>query len=407
MSYCQYSVNQEDCCIRKSQRSSFMGVAEIFRAHTLRVSKFTRPRFSKRNLLCCSASALGKVPFSITSFSRWIIYAFLICSVISIVFFGKNLSAADKKNVAEAPLGSEVYRDTAVTYRNIVTARSFSKSADLTYNPYYAMQLDIAGAFRPGRYTLLLLDCFLSRELTNSDVTTKKGEIEAADIFLHTALRNLREIPLLGIQWTPSFRIYVPSSLVSQARTMIFGLRAQLAMSKQFKVMRGLTLYYTFWIQKDFHEYTTASIESPLISTSSGATRSEDSFFNTGLRNVSFALSNYLGLDLYLKRNLGIKLGFAFRHAFLYSIDSNDPRISYEPLPETDVRYQMLYHGEIFGHVKKMWTLALGFLTENQQLSAASTYEAPFFNRHTAIFFDIRLDIAETVNRLSSKRRKK
>ena len=118
-------------------------------------------------------------------------------------------------------------------------------------------------------------------------------------------------------------------------------------------------------------------------------------------------MSNSLGLALYVTDKVGARISCAFRHWFLYDIEQSDPRISYTPQKESDVVYQMMYQGEIFGHVGKAWVIALGFLTENDQLAKDATYEAPFFNRYTALYLDVRLDAAGLVSQLSSKRGKK
>jgi hypothetical protein len=95
------------------------------------------------------------------------------------------------------------------------------------------------------------------------------------------------------------------------------------------------------------------------------------------------------------------------RHGFLYPMESTDDRISYAPQDESNVRYQMQYEGELLTRIRKVWTFSLGFLTENNQLADNSTYQAPFFNRYTTIYFDIRLDVAEAAGARSSKRGKK
>lgn len=332
----------------------------------------------------------------------------LQCVLTVCFLFVTPVNAEQKKGLKGSPESSRaMYGETQITYRNTVSARSFNRSADLTYNPYYAMELDIALAFRASKQILLLLDTAFGREITNSDETTKRGEIRVADVFLEVVLPYLKPIPVLKVDVVPSVKLYVPTGKVSQARTLILGVRPELVLSKRLDVLSGLSISYGFWIRKDFHEYTTAATETPLIDNPMGSTRSVDSFSNTGSRNVSFAISNSLGLAVYFTEYVGVKISCAFRHGFLYDIETNDPRVSYEPQDETDVRYQMMYQGEIFGQIGKAWILALGFLTENYQLAQDSTYEAPFFNRYTALYLDVRLDLAGLVSQLSSKRGKK
>ena len=332
--------------------------------------------------------------------------AFLLAAVLPTAGLFCAAARADKKGMASPETSEAVYRETEVTYRNTVTARSFNKSADLTYNPYYAMELDAALVFWVHPKVSTTLDFTLSREITNSDETTRKGEVQLADIFWQAAVRNLNPIPAVGIEAVPSVRLYVPSSKVSKARTMMLGLRAQLQLIKRFDVLRGLAVFYSVAVRKDFHELTTAETELPLIYTP-GSTRSADSFFNTGRRNVSVTLFNRLGLALDFTKIIGVEILAEIRHGFLYDIEYEDPRISHEAQHSENVRYQMMYQGEIYGRIGKAWTLALGFLTKNDQLAGDATYEAPFFNRYTAVYLDVRLNAAGLASQLSSKRGKK
>jgi hypothetical protein len=345
-------------------------------------------------------------PYFLGTVTSKIYYPLFLIITLFILFATRSL-ASEKWKGDDVKTSTSVVRGTEIIYRNLVSARSFNKSADLTYNPYYAMELDVTLGFMPKKHTALSLNSSFLVELTDSDVTTKRNELEIADIYFNTSLVNLLTIPLVNIDVVPSLKIFVPSSKVSQARTLVMGLRPKLTFIKHMDALSGLDIMYAFWVEKDFHEYTTAMSEFPLIDTSFGSTRSSDSFYNLGKRNVSVAISNYLGLSLFFKKYLGARIGFVIRHGFLYPIDSSDPRISYQPQDETNVRYQMLYEGELLTRIKKIWTFSLGFLTENNQLAEDSTYQAPFFNRYTTIYFDIRLDIAEVGGVRSSKRGKK
>ena len=100
---------------------------------------------------------------------------------------------AEKKKKKKRKRFPAPYRESLIVYRNVVSARSFDKNADLTYNPYYAMQFDIAPTFWAGPHTYLTLDVAFSKEFTESDSvytreTTKQGEVILADIYLEAGV---------------------------------------------------------------------------------------------------------------------------------------------------------------------------------------------------------------------------
>ena len=126
----------------------------------------------------------------------------------------KSESEEGEKREFKAP-----YRDSEVVYRNVVSARSFNRNADLTYNPYYAMELELSPTFWLGEHLFSALDVSLVRELTNSDTTTKEGETVLQDIYLAFGAPKVVTIPVVKIDVSPSIRFYTPASKVSRART--------------------------------------------------------------------------------------------------------------------------------------------------------------------------------------------
>ncbi len=299
------------------------------------------------------------------------------------------------------------YRDSEVIYRNVVSARSFDRDADLTYNPYYAMELELAPVFWLHEKLYAALDVALTRELTDSDKTTKRGETVLEDVFLAFGAPRVWTAPVLKIHLIPSIRFYFPTSKVSRARTLILGIQPRLELRRRFDILRGLILSYRIAFRGNLHEATTAESEAPLVSGAVGSTRSLESFSNLGVRNDRFGISNTFSLELDIKRWLGLRIAVAIIHGFLYDLTVDDERISYEPQTATDVRYWMAYNGELYARPLRYLTVAVGFITENYQLAPDSTYEAPFFNRYTAPYLDLRLDVAALSKQLKKKRGRK
>ena len=298
------------------------------------------------------------------------------------------------------------YRDSEVLYRNVVSARSFNRRADLTYNPYYAMELELSPVFWLNQYLYSTLDVSLVREFTRADTTTKGGETVLQDIYLAFGSPGVVTIPVVNIEVTPTVRFYVPSSKVSRARTLILAIRPRIGLSRRFDVLDGLIFSYGMAFMGNLHESTTAECEAPLIDVPPGSTRSEESFTNLGVRNTRFSLSNTVSLDLGVASWIGMRLMVSIIHGFLYRL-GGDERISYEPQEPTDVRYMMAYNGEVYIRPRRFLTVALGFITENYQLAPDSTYEAPFFNRYTAPYLDLRVDVAALSKKVKKAKKKR
>jgi hypothetical protein len=297
-------------------------------------------------------------------------------------------------------------------YRNVVSARSFDRDANLTYNPYYAMVFELSPTFWAGPHTYLTLDVTFSKELTEADSlhsreTTKRGEVILEDIYLEAGVPELLKIPKVDIEFWPTMQFFVPSSKRSQARTLILGVRPGFKLTRRFEVFRGLSIAYRFWVQKNFNEATTAVTETPLVSTPVGATRSTESLSNIGVRNPSVGILNGLELKLGIVKWLGISARVSIAHQFLYELEYRDERVSYQPQTPTDVRYIVYYTGELYSRPIRALVIALGFVTENFQLTESSSYEKPFFNKYTAIFLDLRLYPAGLAAQIKSKRGRK
>lgn len=322
------------------------------------------------------------------------------------MFVGVGTAGSIRERGKQAYRIPSPFRGTLVEYRNTVSTRTFRKNADLTYNPYYAMELHAVPAYAFGPRVRLEFDLLIKREFTRSDTTTKQGELLLADAFLKTILPKLFTIPVLKIGGDLSFRFVVPTSKESKARTLLLGVRSGLLLNRRFNVFNGLTIYYSLQVQKNLHDSTTMQTEQPVITSTPGSMRSLESFSNLGNRNVSATLINGLILELRFKKKYTALLGMKIIHGFLYPIRSGDDRISYSPMPDTRIQYRMIYTGELARRVYPGIQLVLGFLTENFQLADNATYEPPFFNRYTALFFDVRVNVPNLTRRLSSRGRK-
>ena len=326
--------------------------------------------------------------------------------LLGLAIWGNECAAGPEKGAKNRIRVPSPLRESLVEYRNTVSTRSFRKRADLTYNPYYAMELHVVPAYAFGPRVRLTFDLLMKREFTRSDTTTKQGELTVEDVFLKTMLPKAFTIPGVEIRGDPSLRLVVPTSKESKARTLLLGVRPSLLLSRRFKVFNGLTINYLFEVQKNFHDSTTMQTERPVIMSTPGSIRSLESFSNLGERNVSWTLINGLVLKLRFKKVYTALIGMKMIHGFLYPLKTEDDRISHSPMPETQVRYLMVYTGELAYRLYPGIKLVLGFLTKNYQLADNATYEPPFFNRYTALFFDVRVNVPNLTRRLSLRGKK-
>ncbi len=291
------------------------------------------------------------------------------------------------------------WRGSALLYRNAASAISLDKGAELTYNPYYAMTLQVSPRWWFGKYVGLSADLDVTREITDADDTTRDGEWWLGDFQAAVSGRAPR-IPWVGIDSSASVALVAPTSKLSQASTMILGVRPGLTLSRTFPLLSGLTVAYSLQGARYFHEYTTAERELPLIPGCAGG--GCERFLNFGVRNTEYRLTNAVALAMDFFPWLGISADAAVIVDWLYAQETVDERVSFEPQEPTDQRYLMAYSVELYGKPMPSLGLALGMSTVNPQLKPDSTYQEPFVNRYTTFYFDLRFHIDGFVAQLRS-----
>lgn len=298
------------------------------------------------------------------------------------------------------------WRGSSFTYRNAVTALSFKKDADLTYNPYYEMSWAFHPMWWVGDVFNASVDFAIMRELTEADDTTYDGEPLFSDITLNLGASRFATIPVVGIDMSASLSLVGPTSKSSQARTMMFGLKPGLSLKRTFDVLSGLYIGYSFGISKYFYEATTAQNEEAAISNCAGSVGGCEEYQNTGVRNTNWGLSNGFSLGIAFIDQLSLDASFGLRHSFLYKQDEadepDDGMSEWQPGTDTNVRYMMVYGLGLTATPFRALSIGLGAETANPQLKANATYERPFFNRYTVVYLDLTLDIDGLVQQLTS-----
>ena len=296
--------------------------------------------------------------------------------------------------VAEAK--PPVYRGSQITYSNTVTALSLDRSADPTYNPAYTM----SALFRP---RLWIRDLFyvqakleVARELTQADDTTFADETVVSDLHLATATTFFEGA---GFSLGASLDLGFPTSKASRARTMVLGFTPGVSAEWEAKLLAGLSLGVGATVTKYFDRYSTSQRDAPLIPgcrAGDGANGCSE-LLSTGDRNVNVRLIESFSASLDVLEWLGFELTADLYQDVLYPQDASDPRVSLEPQEPTDTRYTLGWGVELYFEPWKALTVAIGASALNPARAPDTSLYAPFFNRYTSFYLDLRFDMAGMV----------
>jgi len=304
---------------------------------------------------------------------------------------GGSVSAEASLETEAAPKKS-VWRNTLFVYENAVSAYSFSKEAELTYNPYYAMSYRFAPRFYLYEGLSLRLDWSLEQELTNSDTTTKKHEPYWSDVLVDLVWGGLATIPKAEIAFTPKIRFTLPASKGSQARTLYVAIGPGFDFLKTFDVLGGITLQWAFRYTKHFNKYSGSVSEEPLLECP--GTQASCPYYAMGPRNPSHTFSNSFLFEIRPIDALYFDIQVAVVNNILYRTSPKTVEViggSYtveESSKNTNHSGLMQYVFELGYDVLPFMTIALGTNTYNPMLAPNSRYYAPFFNRYTNIYLD-------------------
>ena len=294
---------------------------------------------------------------------------------------------------AEAALPKKaIWRNTLFIYENAVSAYSFSKEAELTYNPYYSMSYSFMPRFYLYKGMSLRLSWSFEQELTNSDTTTKKHEVYWSDVNIDWVWGGAATIPGVDVMFTPKVRFTLPASKGSQARTLYIALGPGFDFLKIFDVLGGVTLQWAFRYTKYFNKYSGAVSEESILECP--GTQASCPYYGLGPRNPSHAFTNAFLIEVRPIEKLYLALQVAVINRLLYKNTESEVDIlggSYEVQESSkNSNHQglMQYVFEVGYDVLPFMSIGLGANTYNPMLAPNSEYYAPFFNRYTTLYLD-------------------
>ncbi len=282
------------------------------------------------------------------------------------------------------------FRGSSMVYRNAMTAVSADPSSELTYNPVYTMSLSLAPRWYLAGETYVRAGTSVSRELTDSDWTTQQGEFILGDTTLGVGNSRLWVAPVIETAFSADLGVRLPTSKVSQARTLQVAIEPRVGISRTFPVLKGLSLGYGFAMAADLHEYTTGEIESPRIP---GCVIDCERHVNTGVRNTRWRMSHTFSVGLGIFDWLSLGAGAGVHTHWLHPAMAVEGQ-SFEPQDDTSTRHYVNYDLEATVTPFSGFAVGLGATTYNPQQQPDSAYYDPVFNRFTELFIDLRFEAA-------------
>ncbi|MCA9545082.1 MAG: hypothetical protein KC613_11850 [Myxococcales bacterium] len=289
------------------------------------------------------------------------------------------------------------FRGSMLFYSNAVSVTSLKKDNDLTYNPMYAMQLTLLPRYWVSDKAFLRGILTVIHEFTEEDSNTYQNETQITDTTVGIGA-PLWTLPVVDINTSATFDLRLPTSKWSRQQDLYFALQANLNASKNFKLLDGLNVSYTFGAVRFFHGYTTGRTlearngetsgpESPFFSAT------PNDFINNGVRNPRIRIMHTAALSLSFTSWLSVSASATAMHDFLYPTMDVNPGVQAQA--DIDARDSMFYSTEIAFQPLDALGLAIVANTFNPQLdpNPNNTYYTPFFNRFTNLLAQVRLNV--------------
>ena len=309
------------------------------------------------------------------------------------------------------------FRGSTFTYENIFSAATAGDLSPET-SFYYAMSYSLRPRYYLNDWFNFRLRLDLEHELTDSPTTTRLREPLLSDMWLDFYFSDVLESVTDTIDLSTYLRLQLPTSKVSQARTLVMGGTVGVVAQYTAPVLEGLRLTYGINGTKYFNQRTTSAFEEPLVAMTPNTQALAESYLGPGTRNASWLLRNTIGVDLMPIEDLTLSVSVTFYDYFLYPVsdmttedlevdvacgDAAGCVIDSDP-NNTNRRSNIWYIVELSYSPVPWLGLALGTSTYNPQLTPGSEYRAPFFNRFTNVYFDISVTIDELVNSIRNRR---
>ena len=256
----------------------------------------------------------------------------------------------------------------------------------------------------------------LDREITQNDNTTYANETLMSDTTIGLTYHNLYRIPVAGIDIHLGGKLIMPTSTASRADTAIVDIGLNLTLARTFKVLKGLTISYTFAPKYNFHRYTTGESVSPRVSVSA-KDPDYNALLSNGTRNVQWDLGNDISFSLAFTDWIGMGFSWGRIVAFLYKMDKSgdltvttmsgqEVQLSHGVEDPTNCRFIDYFNLYVTATPIEFLDISLVAGTVYSQIDMDGKYEAPFFNEDTTIALELGVNFG-ALSTFISKHKKK
>jgi hypothetical protein len=293
------------------------------------------------------------------------------------------------------------------TYENSFSAYSLTRSAELTYNPYYTQSLSFRPAYNLRDDLAFKLRLDLEIELTSSDDTDHRHEWVVSDLWFDTVWKpDFLKIPKVDIKVVPNLRFTFPTSIESHGRSTIMTVGPGLTFTREFQLLKGrflksLELGYSPRFTKVLNRYAQAQ-----VAERDGCQNvSRPECQHRGKRNVDWRFVNTIEGTLKITDKLSFGAIVMFINNLLYKLPGETVDVgggAVATLPESQVNTTALTWA-IFDFTYEVlpWLqLSAGTSTYYGQLADDSSLRTPLFNRFTNFYFDVTIPVDAFVSQV-------
>ncbi len=335
---------------------------------------------------------------SITTFAKRVVF-FLTVTVSSLA-----LAQAVPTIGATGGVESKVpYRGTSVSYGASTTVYNYSESTLAVSH-----RLGLMPEWHFGDFLTLRSRFFLTQELTQSDSTTYRYEVELSDLWLDAVWGGFRE-RVTGIRIGADLRATLPTSKFSQFSSRIMTLGPGANVSKTFKVLSGLTLVYSARFTGRFHRFTTRQNQGPAISNAAcGGTVTTTDLIdatacrtNTGATNIMFDVIHGPTVVFNPHPRLNLAASLFMQRGWVPALAATD-LVPAVPIQTRD------FIGFSIGVTYQPWDVVgftLGAFTFANQLDSEGKTIFPLFNRNTVASLDATFDLEAVVSSITKEKK--
>jgi hypothetical protein len=297
---------------------------------------------------------------------------------LGVVLFASSASATPK------------YAGTEISLGVFVSAISFDRAAELTYDPIFSTTLSADPHWQLNRSWSLVGHLAVDTEFTNADDTTRLRQPLLQDVFVEADWTRMH-LPW-DLTLVAGARLSLPASLSSIAMRRLFAIGPGASLTKKFHVGRVILGPYVGLRVTLNEQLSRATVyENPTIGACATNGGDCEAFDHSGTRASAASFVESLGMTAAFPHHLTGTIAFQDVQGLLYPLDPATNPVNGMPIgtvngEDTTWRHSMVYVLSLEWDATPHWSVTGGFWTENPQLAPDSSYYAPFFNRYTMVF---------------------